>query len=91
MIQLTKSLALELAFKGVRVNAIAPGFVVTEINREFLTGEGAGMTRHIPVGRFGEERDLDGAFLLLASDAGRFMAGSVVVVDGGQVLAIPPG
>jgi NAD(P)-dependent dehydrogenase (short-subunit alcohol dehydrogenase family) len=91
VIQLTKSLALELAFKGVRVNAIAPGFVVTEINREFLTGEGAGMTRHIPAGRFGEERDLDGAFLLLASDAGRFMAGSVIVVDGGQVLAIPPG
>jgi NAD(P)-dependent dehydrogenase (short-subunit alcohol dehydrogenase family) len=91
VIQLTKSLALELAFKGVRVNAIAPGFVVTEINREYLTGEGAGITRHIPVGRFGEERDLDGAFLLLASDAGRFMAGSVIVVDGGQVLAIPPG
>jgi NAD(P)-dependent dehydrogenase (short-subunit alcohol dehydrogenase family) len=91
VIQLTKSLALELAFKGVRVNAIAPGFVVTEINREFLTGEGAGMTRHIPAGRFGEERDLDGAFLLLASDAGRFMNGSVIVVDGGQVLAIPPG
>jgi 3-oxoacyl-[acyl-carrier protein] reductase len=91
VIQLTKTLALELAFKGVRVNAIAPGFVVTEINREFLTGEGAGMTRHIPIGRFGEEHDLDGAFLLLASDAGRFMAGSTIVVDGGQVLAIPPG
>jgi len=91
VIQLTKSLALELAFKGVRVNAIAPGFVITEINRDFLTGEGAGMTRHIPAGRFGEERDLDGAFLLLASDAGRFMNGSVIVVDGGQVLAIPPG
>ena len=91
VVQLTKTLALELAFKGVRVNAIAPGFVVTEINREFLTGEGAGMTRHIPAGRFGEERDLDGAFLLLASDAGRFMAGATIVVDGGQVLAIPPG
>jgi 3-oxoacyl-[acyl-carrier protein] reductase len=91
VIQLTKSLALELAFKGVRVNAIAPGFIVTEINRDFLSGEGAGMTRHIPMGRFGEERDLDGAFLLLASDAGRFMAGSTIVVDGGQVLAIPPG
>jgi NAD(P)-dependent dehydrogenase (short-subunit alcohol dehydrogenase family) len=88
VIQVTKTLALELAFKGVRVNAIAPGFVVTELNRDYLTGEGAGMTRHIPLGRFGEERDLDGAFLLLASDAGRFMAGSVIVVDGGQILAI---
>lgn len=91
VIQLTKTLALELAFKGIRVNAIAPGFIVTEINREYLTGPGAGMTRYIPAGRFGEERDLDGAFLLLASDAGRFMAGATVVVDGGQMLAIQPG
>ena len=84
MVELTRALALELAFKGVRVNAIAPGFVVTEINEEYLSGKGAEMTRHIPVGRFGETRDLDGALLLLASDAGRFMAGSTIVVDGGQ-------
>jgi 3-oxoacyl-[acyl-carrier protein] reductase len=88
VIQLTKALALELAFKGVRVNAIAPGFVVTEINREYLAGKGAEMTRHIPVGRLGETGDLDGALLLLASDASRFMAGATIVVDGGQVLAI---
>src|SRR5262245_20876772 len=88
VVQATKALALELAFKGVRVNAIAPGFVVTDINREFLAAR-SDMTRHIPIGRFGEERDLDGAFLLLASDAGRFMAGAVIVVDGGQILAIP--
>lgn len=86
VIQVTKALALELAFKGVRVNALAPGWFVTEINRDFLTGEAAGMTRQIPMGRFGEEGDLDGAFLLLASDAGRYMAGTVVVVDGGQLL-----
>jgi NAD(P)-dependent dehydrogenase (short-subunit alcohol dehydrogenase family) len=89
VIQLTRTLALELAFKGVRVNALAPGFILTDMNREFLTSKGAEMTRHIPVGRFGEESDLDGPFLLLASDAGRFMAGAVVVVDGGQILAIP--
>jgi 3-oxoacyl-[acyl-carrier protein] reductase len=88
VIQVTKTLALELAFKGVRVNAIAPGWIVTEINREFLAGEGAGKTKQIPAGRFGEESDLDGAFLLLASDAGRYMAGSVIVVDGGQMLAL---
>lgn len=90
VIQLTKTLALELAFKGIRVNALAPGFFMTEINEEFLTGEGASMTRHIPAGRFGTDGDLDGPFLLLASGAGSFMAGSTIVVDGGQVLAIPP-
>lgn len=88
VIQLTKSLALELAFKGVRVNAIAPGFIITELNREYLEGEGARMTREIPAGRFGHERDLDGALLLLASDAGAYMAGATIVVDGGQMLAL---
>jgi 3-oxoacyl-[acyl-carrier protein] reductase len=88
VIQLTRSLGLELAFKGVRVNAIAPGYIVTELNRDYLTGKGAGMTRDIPAGRFGEERDLDGALLLLVSDAGAYMAGATVVVDGGQVLAL---
>jgi NAD(P)-dependent dehydrogenase (short-subunit alcohol dehydrogenase family) len=88
VVQLTKALALELAFKGVRVNAIAPGYIVTEINREWLAGEGAAMTREIPAGRFGEERDLDGALLLLASDAGRYITGATIVVDGGQIVAL---
>lgn len=89
VIALTKALALELTFKGVRVNAIAPGYIITELNRAYLTqGEGAKMIRDIPAGRFGETGDLDGALLLLASDAGRFMAGAVVVVDGGQVVAL---
>jgi 3-oxoacyl-[acyl-carrier protein] reductase len=89
VIQLTRALALELAFKGVRVNAIAPGFIVTELNREYLASEeGSRMTRDIPVGRFGEEGDLDGALLLLASDAGRFIAGTTIVVDGGQMVAL---
>jgi 3-oxoacyl-[acyl-carrier protein] reductase len=88
VIQLTKALAMELAFKGVRVNAIAPGFIVTELNRDYLTGDGAKMTRDIPAGRFGEERDLDGALLLLASDAGRYIAGATIVVDGGQAVGL---
>jgi 3-oxoacyl-[acyl-carrier protein] reductase len=89
VVQLTKALGLELAFKGVRVNAIAPGWIVTELNRDFLASEqGAAIKREIPVGRFGEERDLDGALLLLVSDAGRFMAGTTVVVDGGQMVAL---
>jgi NAD(P)-dependent dehydrogenase (short-subunit alcohol dehydrogenase family) len=89
VIQMTKTLGLELAFKGVRVNAIAPGWIVTELNRDYLLSEqGAAIKREIPVGRFGEERDLDGALLLLVSDAGRFIAGTTIVVDGGQVVAI---
>ena len=89
VIQLTKALALELAFKGIRVNAIAPGWIVTDINRDYLSGEqGAAMKRQIPMGRFGEERDLDGPLLLLASDAGRYMTGATIVADGGQVVAL---
>ncbi len=88
VIQLTKGLALELAFNGVRVNAIAPGYVVTEINREYLAQKGAEIARQIPAGRLGEERDLDGALLLLASDAGRFIAGATIVVDGGQMVGL---
>jgi NAD(P)-dependent dehydrogenase (short-subunit alcohol dehydrogenase family) len=88
VIQLTKALGNELAFKGVRVNAIAPGWFVTDINREFLEGAGAKITRDIPVGRFGQEGDLDGALLLLASNAGAYMAGTTIVCDGGQMVAL---
>ncbi|WP_439575808.1 SDR family NAD(P)-dependent oxidoreductase [Phreatobacter sp.] len=89
VIQLTQALALEWAFKGIRVNAIAPGYVVTDINRDYLTsGKGAEMTREIPVGRFGREEDLDGALLLLLSDAGAFMTGTTITVDGGQRIGL---
>jgi 3-oxoacyl-[acyl-carrier protein] reductase len=84
VVQLTKALSLELAFKGVRVNAIAPGWIVTEINRDYLESpQGKSLTRDIPTGRFGEERDLDGALLLLASDASRYISGATLLVDGG--------
>jgi 3-oxoacyl-[acyl-carrier protein] reductase len=89
VVQVTKALGLELAFKGIRVNAIAPGWFVTEINRDYLASEeGKKLTRDIPVGRFGSDGDLDGALLLLASDAGRFIAGATIVVDGGQMVAL---
>jgi 3-oxoacyl-[acyl-carrier protein] reductase len=89
VVQMTKALGLELAFKGIRVNAIAPGWFVTEINRDYLASEeGKKLTRDIPVGRFGRDGDLDGALLLLASDAGRFIAGATIVVDGGQMVAL---
>ncbi len=89
VVQLTKALALELAFKGIRVNAIAPGWIVTELNREYLASEkGLALKREIPIGRFGEERDLDGPLLLLVSDAGRFVTGATIVADGGQMVAL---
>ncbi len=89
VIQTTKALAVELAFKGVRVNAIAPGWFVTEINDKYLESEaGIAMKRDIPMGRFGNAGDLDGALLLLASDAGAYMTGATIVVDGGQVVQI---
>jgi 3-oxoacyl-[acyl-carrier protein] reductase len=89
VVQLTKALALELSFKGIRVNAIAPGWIVTEMNRDYLSTErGAMLKREIPVGRFGEPRDLDGPLLLLVSDAGRFVSGTTLVADGGQMVAL---
>jgi 3-oxoacyl-[acyl-carrier protein] reductase len=89
VIQLTKALALELAFKGIRVNAIAPGWIVTELNRDYLQSErGTTLKREIPIGRFGVERDLDGPLLLLVSDAGRFVTGATIVADGGQMIAL---
>jgi NAD(P)-dependent dehydrogenase (short-subunit alcohol dehydrogenase family) len=89
VVQVTKALAVELAFKGVRVNAIAPGWFVTEMNDEYLTSEaGVAIKREIPMGRFGNSGDLDGALLLLVSDAGSYITGATIVVDGGQVIQI---
>jgi 3-oxoacyl-[acyl-carrier protein] reductase len=89
VVQMTRALGLELAFRGVRVNAIAPGWFVTDINREYLSSDqGSRLTRDIPVGRFGQDCDLDGALLLLVSEAGAYMAGTTVVVDGGQMVAL---
>jgi 3-oxoacyl-[acyl-carrier protein] reductase len=89
VVQTTKALAVELAFKGVRVNAIAPGWFVTEMNHEYLTSDaGVAIKREIPMGRFGNPGDLDGALLLLTSDAGSYITGATIVVDGGQVVQI---
>ncbi|MGC1575899.1 MAG: glucose 1-dehydrogenase [Beijerinckiaceae bacterium] len=89
VLQATRAMALELAPKGVRVNAIAPGFFSTEINADYLASpQGEAMSRAVPMGRFGQEGELDGALLLLASRAGSFITGATIVVDGGHMLAI---
>jgi NAD(P)-dependent dehydrogenase (short-subunit alcohol dehydrogenase family) len=89
VVQVTKALSLELAFKGVRVNAIAPGWFITEINDRYLESEaGDAIKREIPMGRFGNAGELDGALLLLVSDAGSYITGATILVDGGQVVQI---
>jgi len=89
LINLTRALAVDLARDGIRVNALAPGYVETDINREFLTSPaGEAMKKRIPQRRFGRPEDLDGALLLLASESSRYMTGSVVVVDGGQSAGV---
>ena len=89
MAALTREMAADFGPLGIRVNAIAPGWIVTDLNREYLLSEhGTVLKREIPVGRFGEERDLDGALLLLVSDAGRYIAGTTIVVDGGQMVGL---
>ncbi len=88
VIQTTKALALELARYQIRVNALLPGYVVTDLNRDFLTGEqGEKLRSRIPSRRFGELGDLDGPLLLLASHAGSAMSGTTVAVDGGHLVS----
>jgi NAD(P)-dependent dehydrogenase (short-subunit alcohol dehydrogenase family) len=85
---LTRHMALENARYGIRVNAISPGYYKTAINDEYLDSEaGDAMRKRIAFRRFGEYRELDGALLLLSSEAGSYMTGSTIVVDGGHLLS----
>lgn len=85
---MTAVLAMELGPRGITVNALAPGYVETDLNRAFLQGPaGARIAGRVPLGRLGQLDDLNGALLLLASDAGRFITGVVLPVDGGHVVS----
>jgi len=89
VVQLTKAMALELSRDGIRVNAMAPGYIHTEMNDDFLNSDaGQKLLSKVPLTRAGEAHELDGAMLLLASDLGTYMTGSVIAVDGGSLLSL---
>ena len=88
LIHLTRALAMEWARYSIRVNAICPGYIETEMNSDFWkTPGGQRLIERIPQRRIGQPEHLDGALLLLASDAGTFMTGSVLTVDGGHTVS----
>ncbi len=88
LLQLSKSLALEWARHGIRVNTLVPGYFNTEITEEFLQSPpGRKIVGNIPFRRVGELEELNGPLLLLASDAGSFMTGSALVADGGHLIS----
>jgi NAD(P)-dependent dehydrogenase (short-subunit alcohol dehydrogenase family) len=88
LIHLTRALAMEWARHDIRVNAICPGYIETEMNSDFWKSPaGQRLIDRIPQRRIGKPEHLDGALLLLASEAGSFMTGSVLTVDGGHTVS----
>lgn len=89
VIHLTRAMAVELAPHKIRVNAIAPGYFESDMTRDYLASDaGRAMAARIPLGRTGAADELDGALLLLASDASAYMTGAVITVDGGQTITL---
>lgn len=88
LVHLTKSMALEWARFDIRVNALCPGYIETDMNREFFaTDLGKAVVKRVPQRRIGTLHDLEGPLLFLASDASRYMTGSSLIVDGGQLVS----
>ncbi|MCH7743730.1 MAG: SDR family oxidoreductase [Proteobacteria bacterium] len=88
LVKATEVMALEGARFGIRVNALAPGYILTDVSRLLLESDQADEFRKgIPMRRYGEFEDLDGPLLLLASDASAYMTGSTIVIDGGHICS----
>ena len=86
LIGFTKSVAKELASRGVTVNAIAPGFIETDMTNALSNEQKAGIVEHIPLGTLGQGEDIANAALFLAGESGRYITGQVLTVDGGMVM-----
>jgi NAD(P)-dependent dehydrogenase (short-subunit alcohol dehydrogenase family) len=88
VVQMTKSMALELASKGIRVNAICPGYFKTEMNADYFDSDkGQTFIKGTPSRRLGELQELEGPLLLLCGDAGTFINGAAIPVDGGHLVS----
>ncbi|MDE3123859.1 MAG: SDR family oxidoreductase [Paracoccaceae bacterium] len=88
IVQMTKAMALEWARYGIRVNALCPGYIETPLNADFFASDaGQALIRRIPQRRLGREEELDGPLLLLASDAGSYITGATLAVDGGHLVS----
>ena len=86
VINFTKSWSRELGRYGIRVNAVAPGFIATEMVKQMPAKILDSMSSHTPLGTLGEPDDIANAYVFLASDAAKFVSGAVLSVDGGLVL-----
>ncbi len=88
LVQLTRSMGLEWARHKIRANALCPGYVETELNRDFFESDaGQALVRRIPFRRLGTLADLEGPLLFLCSDASAYMTGSTIEVDGGHLVS----
>jgi len=88
VVHLTKAMALELARYNIRVNALCPGYIETDLNRDFFASDvGKKLINRIPQRRIGQLAELEGPLLMMCSDAGSYMTGTVLAVDGGHLTS----
>ena len=89
VIQMTRSAALELARDNIRVNALAPGYIMTDLNREFLQSEeGARLTKKVPMRRFATIEELSAALIFLLDPQNSYMTGETLTIDGGMAAGL---